>query len=151
MSSYEYSPDSWSPILAGLVAGAVGAVAASLISIPLDSPNQTVANTASITVVALLIGGFSGFLWRRVRASQHGLRTYRVSVALALVAALTALAITDLFGVDNVFSYAVAPALVIFVSIGLLTPTLDELAIPQWIGWAIVVVALVVAVSGLLA
>ncbi len=151
MNDYRYDPDTWSPILAGLVAGAVGAVAASLISLPLTSPDENVANTASITFLALVIGAVSGLLWRRLRASRNALRTYRIGVTLALFGALTALAITNLFVGDNVYTYTVPVAFVVFLSVGLLTPAFDTLAIPRWIGWAGVAAAVIVGISGLFA
>ncbi len=45
---YIYDPRTLSPTVAGIAAGSVGAVAATLISLPVDSPNDTVANPLTV-------------------------------------------------------------------------------------------------------
>ena len=50
-------------LFAGMAAGAVAAVVASLVSLPLRSPDDVFANTASVTVGALLAGLFAGYAW----------------------------------------------------------------------------------------
>ena len=62
MTDYTYDPTALSPLLAGMGAGAIGAIVASLVSLPLASPDEVIANTLSVTVVSLLIGLAGGAL-----------------------------------------------------------------------------------------
>lgn len=144
---YEYNPDAWNPILAGVVAGAIGAIAASLLSLPLTSPNDTIGNALTITVVALVIGVFSGLLWRRLRAGRSAQRDYWIAIGLGAVAALTALAITDFFVLEDTFQYAVPVAVVIFLTVGLLTPPLAAVVIPRWVAALPLLIAIGIALG----
>ena len=55
-TDYRYDPRTLNPVLAGLAAGAVGGIAGSLVSLSITTPDEIVANTLSITIVAMLIG-----------------------------------------------------------------------------------------------
>ena len=82
---YIYDPRTLSPTMAGLAAGSIGAIAASLISLPVDSPNDTVANPLTITVVAMIIGALSGLVWRRIRATVNGARNFVIAMLAGLL------------------------------------------------------------------
>ena len=144
---YEYNPNAWNPLLAGTVAGAIGAIAASLISLPLEDPNAVAGSTLSITAVSLILGVLSGLLWRRLRAGNHALRNYRIGIALGFAAALTALAISDYFVLDDLFPYAVPISLVIFLCLALFTPVLATVEANAWWAAAPLVVALALAIG----
>ncbi|MEA2058845.1 MAG: hypothetical protein U9O63_09000, partial [Actinomycetota bacterium] len=55
-SEYQYDPRTLNPVLSGLAAGAVGAIAGSIVSLSITTPDEIVANTLSLTILARLIG-----------------------------------------------------------------------------------------------
>jgi hypothetical protein len=149
MTDYTYDPTSLNSILSGLGAGAIGAIVASLVSLPLSSPDETVANTLSVTVVSLLIGLAAGELWRRLRASNNAMRIFLWAQAGALIIALLAITIVDRTFLGQLGPYALPLAIIVFASVALLTPLLAGSHLPSWSIWLLVAVALLVG-AGLL-
>ncbi len=147
---YIYDPRTLNPTVAGLAAGSVGAIAASLISLPVTSPNDTVANPLTVTVIAMIIGALSGMVWRRVRATPNGARTFVIAMVAALVVVLSTLAIIEWTAGGGWFTYTALVAGVIFLSVGLLTPVVSRAVAPTWAALIPVFLAVVVAL-GLLA
>ena len=78
-------------VIAGLGAGAVAAIVAILISLPLKSPDDILFNTASVGIATLGIGAVNGLLWhwsavnlplnRRYVFTSLGLLTVALAVA----------------------------------------------------------------------
>jgi hypothetical protein len=149
MTDYTYDPTSLNSILSGLGAGAIGAIVASLVSLPLSSPDETVANTLSVTVVSLLIGLAAGELWRRLRASNNAMRIFLWAQAGALIIALLAITIVDRTFLGQLGPYALPLAIIVFASVALLTPLLAGSHLPSWSIWLLVAVALLIG-AGLL-
>src|SRR5665811_2363488 len=144
---YIYDPRTLNPILAGLAAGSVGAIAAALLALPVDSPNETTANPITITIVAILIGAPSGALWRSVRAQRNGSRTFAWSIGGGLFVVLSALAIIEWTAGAGWFTYAGLVAAVIFLSVGMLTPVISRAVAPSWAAWIPVLLAVIVALG----
>ncbi len=144
---YIYDPRTLSPTVAGIAAGSVGAVAATLISLPVDSPNDTVANPLTVTVVAMIIGALSGLLWRRVRATTNGARNFVIAMVSGLVVVLSTLAIIEWTAGGGWFTYIALVTSVIFLSVILLTPAISRAVAPVWAAMIPVVLALIVAVG----
>ena len=142
---YIHDPDSLSPALAGLAAGAIGAIVAAVVSLPFRAPDQAAANTLSLTVVSVVIGLAGGDLWRRLRATSNAGRSFLWAQVGGFFVALAAIALVDQFFLGNLLQYATPVAVVIFASVGLLTPMLARSHLPVWS--AIVVVVLAVAVG----
>jgi polyisoprenoid-binding protein YceI len=147
-TEYVYDPTTLSPWLAGLAAGAVGAMAGILLAFSLRSPDDIVANSVSVTVAALIVGLASGWLWRRVRATTRALPTFRWAVFGGLIAALVAIAIVDQVALANLIPYAGPIAAAVFASVGLLTPFFATHHFPGW-GVAVLVVLAVALAIGL--
>lgn len=145
--SYTYDPDSWNPILAGVVAGAIAAIIAALLALMLDSPNSTASNSLVVVLLALAIGAASGFLWRRVRATHNPIRTFGWTIAGGFVITLIAITIADQSAVDNLIRYAVPLASVVFITVGFITPLLDGVTAPQWVAIIPVLIALLMGVA----
>jgi hypothetical protein len=141
---YTYDPRSLNPILAGLAAGSVGAIAASLIALPIHTPDELVANSITITIAALVIGALSGLLWRRIRATSNATRTFALTMVGAFIVTMMAVAIIDQTALDRFIPYAAAVSLVIFLSVGLLTPAFSRAVAPLWAALIPVVIALIV-------
>lgn len=142
MTDYTYDPTALNPVLAGMGAGAIGAIVASLVSLPLASPDEVIANTLSVTVVSLLIGLAGGALWRRLRASSNGRRTFLWTQIGAMIIALIAVAIVDRAFLEQLGPYALPLAIIIFASVALLTPLLGASHLPAWSMWLLAAVAL---------
>ena len=149
MTDYTYDPTALNPLLAGLGAGAIGAIVASLVSLPLRSPDETIANTLSVTVVSLLVGVAGGGLWRRLRATRNGRRTFLWTQAGGMLVALIAVAVIDRLYLGQLAPYALPLAILIFASVALLTPLLAASHLPAWSMWLLTAGALLIG-AGLL-
>lgn len=146
-SEYQYDPRTLHPVLAGLTAGAVGGIAGSVVSLSITTPDEIIANTLSITLVALVIGAASGELWRRVRATSNGLRTFSLTVFAAFVLSILVLITVDRLALQNLVGYAVTVAGIVFLSVGLLTPAFSRAVVSGWLVLIPVVLALVVGIA----
>ena len=144
---YKYDPRTLSPTVSGLAAGSVGAIAASLISLPVTSPNDNVANPLTITIVAMIFGALSGMVWRRVRATTNGGRTFVIAMIGGLLVVISALAIIEWTAGGGWFTYSALIVGVIFLSVILLTPAISRAVAPIWAALIPVVLAVIVAVS----
>ena len=136
------------PLRAGMLSGGVAAIAASLLSLPLESPHDGVANTASVAILVLISGIVAGFAWRLLPEGQP--RTMRfvtlILLGFALVAGATALAQTQL---ERSVSFWLPIAALAAVIIGGGVPLLADKgrALPWWLAMAAVVVALAIGVA----
>jgi polyisoprenoid-binding protein YceI len=146
-SEYAYDPRTLNPVLSGLAAGAVGAIAGSLISLSITTPDEIVANTLSLSILAMLIGLATGELWRRVRATSNGLRTFYLTTAAAFALTLILLVSIDRFALQNLLPYAVPVAGIVFLSVALLTPAFSRAVVSSWIVVIPVVLALAVGIG----
>ncbi|MEN8113731.1 MAG: hypothetical protein ABFS21_05035 [Actinomycetota bacterium] len=149
-AGYTYDPEALSPELAGLAAGSVGAIAASLIALPVNSPNESIANPVTVTLAAMIIGVLSGRLWRRVRAQRNGTRAFTLAMIGGLLLASLALALVEWQVGGGWFSYGALVTGIVFLSIRLLTPVISRAVAPTWSIAIPVVLALLVA-TGLFA
>jgi hypothetical protein len=144
---YTYDPRTISPVLAGLAAGSVGAIAASLLALPIDSPNETTANPITVTILAMVIGVISGGLWRMLRAQRNGSKKFVWSMVGGLFAVLSALAIIEWTAGGGWFTYAGLVAAVIFLSVTLLIPVVSRAVGPTWAALIPVFLAAIVALG----
>lgn len=137
---YVYDPKALSPWLAGLAAGAVGAIAGTMLAFSQRSPDDIVANSVTVTVGALLIGLASGWLWRRVRATNNALTTFRLAMVGGFVVTLVAIAIVDQVALSRLVPYGMPIGAVIFAAVGLLTPFF---ATHHWPAWAVAILVVI--------
>lgn len=134
--------------LAGLAGGAVGALVASLVSLPLESPDDVVFNTFTVTLGALLAGVLLGVVWwalpeRDTRVVLFG------AACLAGVAAAAALAFAFEAFLEGTIQFMIPLAVIVFACIAVVTPLLSS--VPWRRSWAagptLAVVALGVGVG----
>ncbi len=147
MSDYSYNPDTWNPVLAGIVAGAIAAIVAALGSLPLRSPDEIIANSLTVVVASLVLGGISGLLWRRLRVNDNAVRVFGWTMAGGFVAAMAGVAIADQTALNNLVPYATPLAAVIFITLGFLTPLLSGAAAPVWVAAIPIVLALALGIG----
>lgn len=137
-------PRSVWPILSGLLAGAIGAVVASLVSLPLRSPDDLIGNTASVTIVALLLGLATGVVWRRFHDEDDSRRKLLIFAGGGFLLAVVVLILLEIAALDRFISFGVPLAAIIFAALGFLTPRFTDMSMPQWTPLVGIVVALVV-------
>ena len=108
-------------MLAGLTAGAVAAFVAVLVSLTLRSPSDTLLNSASVALAALVAGALAGLLWLALkRTSRPALWFLAAWSAIVLPAS----AVVIVFGqsqLDGFVSFALPLALIVYLITGLLT------------------------------
>src|SRR5262245_44675998 len=72
-------------LLAGLAAGAIAALPAVLLSLPLRSPDDLLFNSATVAIGALLFGLVAGLAWWQVRRRGAGPRAYALCALSAFL------------------------------------------------------------------
>ena len=107
---------------AGLLAGAIAAIAAALASLPLHAPIDIVFNSVTVTVAVLVLGVISALAWNRFR---ERILWYVGLMAGLFVTVLVAAFIGDtVLALDRLVSFVVPLAAIAFGGAALLTPVL---------------------------
>ena len=133
-------------MLAGLTAGAIAAVIAALVSLPLHAPVDSVFNSATVTIAALVVGGISGLLWSRYPDRPLW---FLGGLAILFVIALV-IAFVGNTQLDRMVSYMAPLAAIVVVVCAVLTPLLaaffakSTMGLLKWSPAVAVIVALVV-------
>ena len=112
-----------SAIGAGLLSGAVAAVAASLLQLPLHAPTDTLFNSATVTAGTMLAGLASGVTWRVLGRGPAGRRLY-FALWAAGFGGVVLLAFMAASQLDRSVSYIVPLGAVVFAAGVVLTPLL---------------------------
>jgi polyisoprenoid-binding protein YceI len=140
-------------LVAGLAAGAVAALLASLLSLPLESPDDSYFNTATITLGAIVAGLGAGILWRQVQRHHNPLRDFLLGI---VAAGLVVTAVTMIVQIlpnapfEGFAGFVLPLAGLVFGVVLLLTPVLDRiLTRPVWLASATGAAVLAAAVVGL--
>ena len=110
-------------IPAGMAAGAMAAIAASLVQLPLHSPTDVVFNSLTVTVGSLIAGLLAGALWAAARKSAFRRRLY-YAVWLALFGVVAGAAAVGDTQLDRTLSFVVPLAAIVMASTGIGTPVL---------------------------
>ena len=134
-------------IFAGLGAGAIGAIIAVLISLPLESPDDIRLNSATVGLAALTVGLISGGIWQVSRSVYEASRQYWLfSIGLGIVIlVVAALAQTQL---DDALVFTMPLALIVAVCSIFLTPVFATMTkYGNWKSIVLVVVAVVLSIA----
>ena len=129
---------------AGIIAGSVAAVAASLLSLPLRSPDDILLNSGSVTVGSLVAGVAGGVLWRLAAGSRRRVLVFAALWAAGF-AAVVAVSVIGETWLDHLARFALPLAAVVFALIGVLTPVLDRTPIAR--SWLVLAGAVGVALA----
>ena len=131
---------------AGLIAGATAAIVASLISLPLKSPDDAVLNTATVGVGALLVGLAAGAVWRVLEGVTRRREVYAaVAIGAFGLAAVGGVAAEALL--EGSIEFIIPLAAIVFALSAPLPPILERLEFsPPWPG-ALASVAAVAALA----
>jgi polyisoprenoid-binding protein YceI len=107
--------------LHGLAGGALAAVVAALVSLPLNSPDDALMNTATVAIGALLVGLFEGALWTALAKRPAGTALYGAASLGAFLAVVFAS-----FGFEALLSdsieFVVPLAAIVFALAALVPP-----------------------------
>lgn len=137
----DHSP---APVRGALLAGALSAVVAALVSLPLHSPHDALLNSASVTWGVLLLALASGLAWRRLSRGQGAVRRFAVVMAVGFVVwVVIAFAVGTML--TRMVSFSVPLAAIAFGGIAVLTPLLSRPSPAS--RWPVVIVALVIAAA----
>lgn len=135
-------------LCAGVIAGSVAAIVASLVNLPLESPADTFFNSASVALGSLAVGLGAGLLLKALDGREDQETPFLIALALAflLVCIVAIIAQTQL---ERAVSYIVPLAAIVFVLTGVLTILLarEDAEIPRWAVILAVVVALGIGVG----
>lgn len=149
--TYSYNPDTWSPALAGVVAGAIGAIVAAIVGRILtggtvDNPHDYV-NSLTVVIAALVLGFISGMLWRRLRATDNPSTVFAWTLVGGGVATLAAVLIVDQTVLSSLAPYAVPLVAIIFITLAFFTPIVSRVTAPTWIAAIPVLLAIAIGVG----
>ena len=133
---------------AGITAGALAAIVAVLVSLPLKSPDDSLLNSASVAVAALIVGLISGLMWKMLvntegRPKKFGI-LWGVSSLTVGAMLLSAFAVQ----LDNLIPFALPLVVIVCLITGVLTPLLgrDPSPLRWWAAPAAVAVVLALAI-----
>ncbi len=113
------------PVLAGLTAGAMAAIVASLVQLPLHSPTDVVFNSLTVTAGSLVAGLLAGALWATAQDSAPR-RRFFYAVWLALFGIVAGAAAAGDTQIDRMLSFVVPLAAIVMASTGIGTPLLSD-------------------------
>ena len=134
-------------MLTALLAAAIAGLVAVLVSLPLQSPDDLLFNSATVAIGAVLAGILGAVLWgitvKHVVPFVAALFVVFVAVALAAFVGESQL--------ERTFEFTAPLAAIILGGIALLTPLLDRVSLPRWLGpvGALVVLGAGFAAAGL--
>ena len=132
-------------MIAGLIAGSIAAIVASLVSLPLRSPVDSVFNTATITVGSLVVGFAAGLLWNGLSPNPRRI-PYYVAALAAVFVLIVVIAVVGNSTLDRFASFVIPLAAIVFLLVGLLTPSFRGISVMAARGLAVI---LLVASVGL--
>ena len=136
-------------MLSGITAGSVAAIIAVLLSLPLRSPSDTLLNSASVALAALLAGVVAGLLWLAMGRFDRRTVYFLVAWSVLFLPAAIAVVIYGELQLDHFVAFAAPLAAIIYVVTGALTVAIPRY-LPRlrwWQAGMAVVVALVIGIG----
>jgi undecaprenyl pyrophosphate phosphatase UppP len=135
-------------VRAGVIAGSIAAIVASVVNLPLEAPSDTLFNAATVTMAAVLAGAIAGLLWRGLGSNRRRQPLFAWAVVIAFIVT-AAIAIVLDQQVNRAASYIVALAAIVLGIVGSFTPLLSRLlrARPTLVAGGALVIAMVVGVA----
>lgn len=138
------------PMRSALMAGALAAVAAALVSLPLRSPHDGLLNAGSVTTGTLVLALAGGYLWRALARRANAPLLFAAAMGAGFLA-WTGLAFAAETQLTRMVSFTVPLAAIAFGGVALLTPLLTPLLAPvasrRWVALAALVVAVAVGAA----
>ncbi len=107
----------------GIIPGAIAAIVAAIISLPLESPDDAVLNSGTVTIGALIAGLAIGAAWTAFSSKPL---LYAGAVIAAFVAVFV-VAVLFASQLDGVYGYVIPLGIIVVAICGLLTPFVGQL------------------------
>ena len=132
----------------GLTAGAIAAIVAAFVSLPLRSPSDSFLNSATVAGGVLMLGLAAGIIWEALARTRRG-PVYYAGALVAGFIVVAGLAIALETQVDRMVSFSIPLAAIAFALGGALVPVLAHPSVPAswWSAPIAVVIAIVVGVG----
>ena len=133
---------------AGITAGAISAIIAVLVSLPLKSPDDALLNSASVGIASLLVGLLSALMWRMLINTEKHVKNYLILWAVSSVTVGSMLISAFAVQLDNLVPFALPLTIIVCVITGVLTPVFgrDPSPLKWWAAPAAVALALALAI-----
>lgn len=132
---------------ASITAGAIAAIVAALVSLPLTSPDDVRLNSASVAIASILVGLLAGLMWRMLVNTEG--RPFKFGVLWTVSSVTVGAMLLSAFAVqlDNLIPFALPLVVIVCLITGILTLVFGRDPSPlRW--WAApVAVALALAVA----
>lgn len=133
-------------ISAGLGSGSIAAIIAVLVSLPLESPDDIVFNSASVGFAAIGFGGLTGLAWHWSLSDVPIKRPYLAS-SLGLIIAALAVAVAAQTQFDDAMIFTVPLALISVVIPVIATPVAAKSSrFENWNYFIVVAIAVVLSI-----
>ena len=133
---------------AGITAGAIAAIIAVLVSLPLKSPDDVLLNSASVGIASLLVGLLSALMWRMLINTEKRVKNYAILWAVSSVTVGSMLISAFAVQLDNLVPFALPLTIIVCVVTGVLTPVFgrDRSPLKWWAAPAAVALTLALAI-----
>ena len=133
---------------AGITAGALAAIVAVLVSLPLKSPDDSLLNSASVAVASLIVGLISGLMWKMLVNTEGRPKKFGILWGVSSVTVGSMLLSAFAVQLDNLIPFALPLVFIVCTITGVLTPLFgrDPSPLRWWIAPATVVVVLALAI-----
>lgn len=120
-------------VVAGLAAGGLGALVASLVSLLVRSPDPDVANTATVSTIAFLVGIAAGLAWWAF-GDRALAQLPRIAAGVGgAVIAVGVVAIFDAAVLDGLLGYGILPAVAVPGVVVAALPWFGRPTTPLWL------------------
>lgn len=132
---------------AGLVAGLIGSLIVVLVSLPLHSPHDSLMNSGTISVVALLTSAVLGLVWHIVGRTERGTQRFvAICAAVFGTAVVGAFLVETVAGLERSVSFIVPLAAIQLGVTATFTPVLSTNIFT--FKWVVVLLAAALLVTG---
>ena len=110
----------------GLTGGALAALVAVLVSLPLRSPSAVLFNSATVCLAALAAGVLAGLIWLAVRRSQRPVVWFLVAWSVIFLPLAALIILAGRSQLDHFTAFAAPLALIIYAIVGILTVSIPR-------------------------
>lgn len=133
---------------AGITAGAISAIIAVLVSLPLKSPDDALLNSATVGIASLLVGLLSALMWRMLINTEKHVKNYLILWAVSSVTVGSMLISAFAVQLDNLVPFALPLTIIVCLITGILTPIFgrDPSPLKWWAAPAAVALTLALAI-----
>ncbi len=111
---------------AGITAGALAAIVATLVSLPLKSPDDPLFNSATVAIASILVGVLAGLIWRMLANAKGRRIKFAILWGVSSVTVGSMLISAFAIQLDNLVPFALPLVIIVCVITGMLTPVLGH-------------------------